>query len=99
LSFIVYGGAAALEIKFPQYFYRIGALVGYILTVIFWLSGWAWSASAASAWLRSASYSDDVDDVLGRLVMGSIYKDNKAVGGSFAACAALGAVTWYVSAS
>lgn len=87
MSFIVYGGAAALEIKFPQYFYRIGALVGYILTVIFWLSGWAWSADAASAWLRWAAW-------------GSLfYKDHKAVGGSFAACAALGAVTWYVSAS
>lgn len=90
MSFIVYGGAAALEIKFPQYFYRIGALVGYILTVIFWLSGWAWSADAASAWLRVASH---------YVAWGSFYKDHKAVGGSFAACAALGAVTWYVSAS
>ncbi|KAL1837344.1 hypothetical protein VTJ49DRAFT_3972 [Mycothermus thermophilus] len=51
-SFIVYGGAAALEIWSPQYFFRVGALVGYILSTIFWLAGWAWSASDASIILR-----------------------------------------------
>jgi hypothetical protein len=50
LSFIVYGTAGALELWAPRYFFRIGALIGYILTVIFWLTAWAWSASEASVW-------------------------------------------------
>ncbi|KAL2267024.1 hypothetical protein VTJ83DRAFT_4301 [Remersonia thermophila] len=50
-TFIVYGGALALELKWPQFFYRVGALIGYILCVIFWLAGWAWSASESSVWL------------------------------------------------
>ncbi|KAK4134744.1 hypothetical protein BT67DRAFT_449617 [Trichocladium antarcticum] len=55
LSFIVYGGAAAVEIWAPQYFYCIGFFIGYILSIIFWLSAWAWSASSASAWLGLGS--------------------------------------------
>jgi hypothetical protein len=51
LNFIVYGATGALELWAPQHFYRIGALIGYILTVIFWLSAWAWSASSASFWI------------------------------------------------
>ncbi|KAK3896701.1 hypothetical protein C8A05DRAFT_39751 [Staphylotrichum tortipilum] len=50
-SFIVYGGGAALEIWAPQFYYRIGMLVGQILAIIFWLTAWAWSASVASVWL------------------------------------------------
>ncbi|KAK3994853.1 hypothetical protein QBC44DRAFT_260911 [Cladorrhinum sp. PSN332] len=49
LSFIVYGGAAGIELWAPHFFFRIGAFIGYILHIIFWLSAWAWSASAA-AW-------------------------------------------------
>lgn len=50
-SFIVYGGTVAIEIWAPHFFYRVGALVGYILSIIFWLSAWAWSASNASAFM------------------------------------------------
>lgn len=56
LNFIVYGTTGALELWAPQYFYRIGALIGYILTVIFWLTAWAWSASDASAWISLLGY-------------------------------------------
>lgn len=56
LCFIVYGTAGALELWASQYFFRIGALVGYILTVIFWLAAWAWSASDASFWLNYYRY-------------------------------------------
>jgi hypothetical protein len=49
-SFIVYGTSAALEIAAPQFYYRIGVLVGQILSVIFWLSAWAYSASFATSW-------------------------------------------------
>lgn len=50
-SFIVYGGGAALEIWAPQFYFRIGMLVGQVLAIIFWLTAWAWSASVASVWL------------------------------------------------
>lgn len=46
----MYGGAAALEIWAPQFFYCIAALIGYIFSVIFWLSAWAWAASWAAAY-------------------------------------------------
>ncbi|KAK4173135.1 hypothetical protein QBC36DRAFT_360725 [Triangularia setosa] len=78
-SFIVYGGAAAIEIWAPHFFYRIGALVGYILHIIFWLSAWAWSASAAAFWL-SYTY--------GFLYDSSWKREGQALG----ACAGLGAL-------
>ncbi|KAJ4294902.1 hypothetical protein N0V88_005141 [Collariella sp. IMI 366227] len=55
-SFIVYGGAGALEIWAPQHFYCIGAFIAYILTLIFWLTAWAWSASWASTFSSSYWY-------------------------------------------
>ncbi|KAK3307452.1 uncharacterized protein B0T15DRAFT_501953 [Chaetomium strumarium] len=60
LSFIVYGGALSLELWAAQYFYRIGALLGYIFTIIFWLSAWAWSASWAAIFLSAGAYSDEM---------------------------------------
>ncbi|KAK4163206.1 hypothetical protein QBC43DRAFT_213424 [Cladorrhinum sp. PSN259] len=54
-SFIVYGAAVVLELWAPHFFFRLGALIGYILHIIFWLSAWAWSASAA-AWTSSGNY-------------------------------------------
>ncbi|KAL1866374.1 hypothetical protein VTK73DRAFT_4752 [Phialemonium thermophilum] len=50
-TMLIFGAAVAIEIWAPQYYYRIGALVAYILGVIFWLSGWAWAASSAAFWL------------------------------------------------
>lgn len=81
-SFIVYGGAAAIEIWAPHFFYRIGALVGYILHIIFWLSAWAWSASAASFWL-SYTYGFGFYDSAWK-------REGQALG----ACAGLGALIW-----
>lgn len=63
LSFIVYGGAAAIEIWAAHLFFRIAALVAYILTIIFWLSAWAWSASVASD-LLGGYYSSDYGTAL-----------------------------------
>ncbi|KAL2255644.1 hypothetical protein VTK26DRAFT_2959 [Humicola hyalothermophila] len=77
-SFIIYGGAGALEVWAPQYFYRVGALVGYILTCIFWLTAWAWSASTASSWLGLGIFGGGPDDF----------------GSGMAACAGLGALVW-----
>ncbi|KAI0101634.1 hypothetical protein GGR51DRAFT_324835 [Nemania sp. FL0031] len=43
-SLLVYGGMIVIEIYTPQFYHRIGVLVGQLLSVIFWISGWAWSA-------------------------------------------------------
>lgn len=86
-SFIVYGGSASLELWAPQYFYRIVSLVGQILAVIFWLAGWAWSASGASALLASAN----TTSLFGVTVVNDTFKQ---LGSALAACAGLGAVVW-----
>ncbi len=78
LSFLVYGGATAVELWAPHLFFRIAFLIGYIFSVIFWLSGWAWSASSAAFWLSS--------------YFGIAYDTRE--GGAMAACAGLGAVVW-----
>ena len=80
-SWIVYGGAAAVELWSPHLFYRIAFLIGYILSIIFWLSAWAWSASSASVWLS------------GWWRSGPGEKHGQAL----AVCAGLGAVVWILT--
>ncbi|KAH6634615.1 hypothetical protein B0J18DRAFT_25940 [Chaetomium sp. MPI-SDFR-AT-0129] len=82
-SWLIYGTAGALELWAPQYFFRIGALIGYILSIIFWLSAWAWSASSAAVWMAYGT--------------GSIYSYDSKVGGALAGAAALGAVAWILN--
>jgi len=89
LTFIVYGGGIALEKFSPNNFFRIGFLIGYIFSIIFWLSGWAWSASVAGVW---NSYT--------RAIGSSRVSDNnpyKQLGAALAVCAALGAVVWVMA--
>ncbi|KAK5661253.1 hypothetical protein OQA88_11147 [Cercophora sp. LCS_1] len=81
LSFIVFGGATAIEIWAPHLFFRIAFLIGYIFSVIFWLSGWAWSASTAAFWL-TYSYG---------------YGEATQEGAALAGCAGLGAVVWVMT--
>jgi lysylphosphatidylglycerol synthetase-like protein (DUF2156 family) len=80
----VFGGALAIERWAPQFYYRVGFLVGHILTVIFWLTGWAWAASWAAYILSFDNY-DSYDSIRGAW---------KAFGQSIAACAGLGALVW-----
>lgn len=80
-SFIVYGGATAVEMFAPHLFYRVAFLIGYILSIIFWLSAWAWSASWASVTLGT--------------YYGHVYVSQFGV--SSAACAGLGAVVWVLT--
>jgi hypothetical protein len=78
-TFIVYGGGVAIEHFAPHLFYRIAFLIGYIFSVIFWLSGWAWAASSAAFWLAfTFGYSNP----------------GTQEGSALAACAGLGAVVW-----
>ncbi|KAB5535374.1 hypothetical protein GE09DRAFT_1193242 [Coniochaeta sp. 2T2.1] len=86
-TFIVMGGATAVEIWWPHLFYRLIALVAYILSIIFWLSAWAWAASTAAFWLiDTCNY--------GRCSRSS-YAERE--GGALAACAGLGAIIWVLS--
>jgi len=87
-TFIVMGGAVAIEIWAPHMFYRLIALIAYVLSIIFWLSAWAWAASSAAVWLGSYCY-------LG--VCSSPGGAAKNEGGALAGCAALGAVIWILS--
>ncbi|KAK4125881.1 hypothetical protein N657DRAFT_281442 [Parathielavia appendiculata] len=82
-SFITYGGAAAFEIWAPRLFYRIVALVLQILSIIFWLSAWAYSASVAAHVFRVYSG--------GKLGAAQSY------GGALGGCAGLGAIVWVLT--
>ena len=84
-TFIIIGGATVIEVWFPHLFYRIVALVVYNLSIIFWLSAWAWAASTAALWLGSSCY-------LGTCSSPSSYASRE--GGALAACAGLGAIIW-----
>jgi membrane protein implicated in regulation of membrane protease activity len=84
-TFIVIGGALAIEIWFPHMFYRLVALIAYILSIIFWLSAWAWAASTAALWLSTSCY-------FGTCSSPSSYASRE--GGALAGCAGLGAIVW-----
>ncbi|KAM7198599.1 hypothetical protein V8F20_006129 [Naviculisporaceae sp. PSN 640] len=80
-TFIVYGGALGLELGAPQFFYRIAALVLYALSLIFWLTSWAYCASGAAAFLSAGSW-------------GYYYGWHKNEGAALGASAGLGAIVW-----
>jgi hypothetical protein len=46
-TWIVLGLDIAFGLKLHKFYYRIGFFIGYILTIIFWLSTWALAAAAA----------------------------------------------------
>ncbi|KAK7432608.1 hypothetical protein QQZ08_000816 [Neonectria magnoliae] len=81
-TFLIVGGMLVSEFLAPQLYFRIALIAALILDAIFWLSAWAWAASVASSFF---SY---YNDFYGRS------SDLEAYGGSMAAGAALGAVTW-----
>ena len=86
-SFIVYGGAIAVELFAPHLFYRVAFLIGYIFSVIFWLSGWSWSASVASAFLGVYTFSTS----------SSYYDPWRQFGSAMAGCAGIGALVWVMT--
>jgi len=88
-TFIIYGIAIAFQFRFPHLFYRIAAIALYAISVVFWLSAWAWSADLAAFWLTwSDGYVDD----------GVFYDPTvRNEGAALAVCAALGAVVWVLS--
>jgi hypothetical protein len=85
--------------KAQRYFWRIILLIAYIISIIFWLSAWAWSASVASVWLTySVDYSYDCGFDNNNNYVCNTTSDNagKREGSVLAACAGLGALIWYV---
>ena len=72
------------ELWFHQFYLRLTYVVLLPLCAIFWLSGWAWAASIASAFRGAYD--------------GRLFRDDDLdkYGDSMAACAALGAFTWSV---
>ncbi|KAF6832785.1 hypothetical protein CMUS01_06800 [Colletotrichum musicola] len=84
-TLVVLGGAMALERFAPHLYFRIALLIAYGTNVLFWLSGWAWSASIAALFLGDAC--------IGSTCFGPTTEEKK-YGGSMAAAAAVGAVNW-----
>ncbi|KAJ0158602.1 hypothetical protein CTA2_11239 [Colletotrichum tanaceti] len=82
---VVIGGAMAAE-RFAAHLYlRVVVLVGYAVTCLFWLSGWAWSASIAALFLGN------------KCIQGTCFgptTEEKRYGGSMAGAAAVGAINW-----
>ncbi|KAK1723017.1 uncharacterized protein BDZ83DRAFT_653456 [Colletotrichum acutatum] len=84
-TLLVLGGAMILERFAAHLYFRIAVLVGYGTNCLFWLSGWAWSASIAALFLRDTC------------VQGTCFgptTEEKRYGGSMAGAAAVGAVNW-----
>ncbi|KAI0468686.1 hypothetical protein F4859DRAFT_524209 [Xylaria cf. heliscus] len=83
-TWLIYGGMLAIEHFAPQFYYRIVIIVGQLLSVIFWLSAWAWAASWASYTL-SFENPRPYDRIRGAWM---------AFGQTIAACAGIGAGAW-----
>ncbi|KAF6812260.1 hypothetical protein CSOJ01_05249 [Colletotrichum sojae] len=84
-TLVVLGGAMTLERFAPHLYFRLALLIAYGTNVLFWLSGWAWSASIAALFLGDAC--------IGSTCFGPTAEEKK-YGGSMAAAAAVGAVNW-----
>ncbi|GKT45756.1 uncharacterized protein ColSpa_05937 [Colletotrichum spaethianum] len=86
-TILVLGGAMAAERFAAHLYFRIAVLIGYATNCLFWLSGWAWTASIAALFLgntciQSTCFAPTTEE--------------KRYGGSMAGAAAVGAVNWYV---
>ncbi|KAI0864136.1 hypothetical protein F4860DRAFT_431187 [Xylaria cubensis] len=83
-TLLIYGGMLAIGYWVPQFYYRIIIIVGQLLSVIFWITAWAWAASWASYTLSFDNYSS-YDKIRGAWM---------AYGETIAACAGIGAGVW-----
>jgi hypothetical protein len=82
-TWLIYGIFTVIEWKAPHLFFRIIAIIAYAISVIFWLSAFAYAATWAAYWL---SFFDDY-----------YYRGNnplKTEGAVLAACAGIGALIW-----
>ncbi|KAI5866810.1 hypothetical protein GGS23DRAFT_290241 [Durotheca rogersii] len=86
-TWVAHGIPIILEVIAPRFYHRLGVLVLYTLSVLFWLIGWAWSAS----W---ASYALSLDNTDEKWANGGSWK---TLGSALGASAGFGAVTWIVA--
>ncbi|CAI0653983.1 unnamed protein product [Colletotrichum noveboracense] len=84
-TLLILGGAMALERFAPQFYFRLALLIAYGVNVLFWLSGWAWSASIASLFLGNTC--------IGSTCFGPTTEETR-YGASMAAAAGVGAINW-----
>ncbi|KAJ0386472.1 hypothetical protein COL922a_004237 [Colletotrichum nupharicola] len=84
-TLLILGGAMALERFAPQFYFRLALLIPYGVNVLFWLSGWAWSASIASLFLGNTC--------IGSTCFGPTTEETR-YGASMAAAAGVGAINW-----
>jgi hypothetical protein len=88
-TMIILGATIAVERFAPQIYFRLAVIIAYILSVIFWLSGWAWSASVAALFLATTCTS-----YLGSSYCSGPGSYDVKFGASMAAAAGLGAIAW-----
>ncbi|KAH0429350.1 hypothetical protein CcaCcLH18_08472 [Colletotrichum camelliae] len=84
-TLLILGGAMALERFAPRFYFRLALLIAYGVSVLFWLSGWAWSASIAALFLGNTC--------IGSTCFGPTTEETR-YGASMAAAAGVGAVNW-----
>ncbi|KAK3324317.1 hypothetical protein B0T19DRAFT_228153 [Cercophora scortea] len=87
-TFIVYGGTIAIEMVATHLFYRIAGVVLYSLSIIFWLTAWAYAASQASTWNSAGSLFGS---------FGGVDNSFKKEGSALGAVAGLGALVWILA--
>ncbi|KAI0553577.1 hypothetical protein F4679DRAFT_529653 [Xylaria curta] len=83
-TLLIYGGLLVIERCVPRFYYRIVFIIGQLLSVIFWITAWAWAASWASYTLSFDNYSS-YDKIRGAWM---------TYGKIIAACAGIGAGVW-----
>ncbi|KAI0514852.1 hypothetical protein F5B22DRAFT_222482 [Xylaria bambusicola] len=83
-TWLVYGAVLAVAQYAPQFYYRIGVLVGQLLSLLFWIAGWTWAASWAAYTLSFDNYRS-YEPIRGHW---------KTFGQTTAACAGIGALIW-----
>jgi hypothetical protein len=88
-TWIIFGISLIVELRAPQFFFRVIFLFAYIVSIIFWLSAWAWSASVAATWLSwESDFCGDGEDCEG--IDAPFAKE----GGALAGAAGIGAIVW-----
>ncbi|KAK6198307.1 hypothetical protein LQW54_010391 [Pestalotiopsis sp. IQ-011] len=70
-SWIIYGATIFFVLKASRFFYRLVLLIAYLLSAIFWLVGWAWSASWAGA-ISSYHYRNSLANKFGGAMAGDV---------------------------
>jgi len=84
-TWIIYGAFTFIEMKAPHLYYRLLAIIAYTISIIFWLSAWAWSASIGAWYLTDYGYGY------------SGINPWRNEGAALAACAGLGALLWILA--